>query len=219
MTYLIQLLTIVQREGRKLVLCRRLLQLLLAQVRPHLQLLGLGRWRMEKTTAWLLGTVHNDRNIGFWWKRKLRQAATSDFNQMTLKRPLKLNARPHFQILRPAQPIKLQYFKSDQLHRMARKPRRTTTKYITANDPTHPHSHSFWRFPKLIRTLLLFCTCALLDFKLFPSLTFFWPTFTHSHAIIRTHYSPSQTIAFPTRNFQLLKNRNFRRSFKPNYSI
>ena len=117
MTYLIQLLTIVQREGRKLVLCRRLLQLLLAQVRPHLQLLGLGRWTMEKTTAWLLGTVHFDRNIGFWWKRKLRQAATSDFNQMTLKRPLKLNAHPHFQILRPAQSIQLQYFKSDQLHR------------------------------------------------------------------------------------------------------
>ena len=99
----------------------------------------LGRWRMEKTTAWLLGTVHFDRNIGFWRKRKLRQAATSDFNQMTLKRPLKLNARPHFQILRPAQPIKLQYFKSDQLHRTARKPRHTTTKYITANDPTREH--------------------------------------------------------------------------------
>lgn len=96
---------------------------------------------------------------------------------------------------------------------------RAAQQQSTANDPTHPHSHSFWRFPKLIRTLLLFCTCALLDFKLFPSLTFFWPTFTHSHAIIRTHYSPSQTIAFPTRNFQLLINRNFRRSFKPNYSI
>ena len=95
MTYLIQLLTIVQREGRKWVLRRRLLQLLLAQVWPHLQLLGLGRWRMEKTTARLLGTVHFNRNIGFWRKRKLRQAATSDFNQMTLKRPLKLNARPH----------------------------------------------------------------------------------------------------------------------------
>ena len=85
--------------------------------------------------------------------------------------------------------------------------------------PTLTLTPAFWRFPKLIRTLLLFCTCALLAFKLFPSLTNFRPTFTHSHAIIRTHYSPSQTIAFPTRNFQLLINRNFRRSFKPNYSI